>query len=242
MRRRRLTPFRALFACVAVAQVAYGAAGRRPSERQTRALLGLMTATAAAEAAEARGRGRGLGLLAVAAGGGFAAELVGVTTGVPFGRYSYSGKLGPRVAGVPVLAAAAWMVMARPAWVTAGRVSTRVGVRVPLAAAALTAWDLFLEPRMTSEGYWRWERRGRYEGVPAENFAGWFLTALAIFAAWTRLDPDDAAAGDGALLLYVWTWCGETYANAALWDRRRTALVGGSAMGAIAVPALARSR
>ena len=57
-----------------------------------------MLATSATEAAQARGARRG-GLPVAAAGAlGFAAELHGVATGRPFGRYAYSGKLGPRVA------------------------------------------------------------------------------------------------------------------------------------------------
>ena len=80
---------------------------------------------------------------------------------------------------MPLLAAAAWAMMARPAWVVAGRISRRTAARVPLAAGALTAWDVFLDPRMARDGYWSWPGGGRYEGVPASNFAGWFATGLA---------------------------------------------------------------
>jgi putative membrane protein len=113
--------------------------------------------------------------------------------------------------------------------------------RVPVAAAALTAWDVFLDPRMAREGYWTWPGGGRYEGIPASNFAGWFATASVVFAAWSRLDrarpePRD----DGALALYAWTWLGEAFANAVLWRRPRVAAAGAAAMGAVAVPALLR--
>src|SRR4051812_1498108 len=212
-----------------------------PPPAATRALLGLMLAASAAEAAEARGR-RGVATTAAAGAIGFAAELAGVATGRPFGRYAYSGKLGPRVGGVPVLAAAAWAMMARPAWVTAGLLARRPTLRVPVAAGALAAWDVFLDPRMARDGYWTWPGGGRYEGVPASNFLGWWLTGLGVFAAWALLDPHDepAADGDGALALYAWTWVGETVANAALWRRPRVAAAGAAAMGAFAVPALRR--
>jgi putative membrane protein len=37
----------------------------------------------------------------------------------------------------------------------------------PLAAAgALTAWDVYVDPRMVREGYWAWPQGGRYEGIP----------------------------------------------------------------------------
>jgi putative membrane protein len=64
------------------------------------------------------------------------------------------------------------------------------------------------------------------------------LTGLAVFGVYSRLARDRAT--DEALALYVWTWLGEAFANAALWERPRVAATGGVAMGAFAVPALMR--
>ena len=239
--RRPITPARALLAGLAGAQIAYGSGGRPRSPAATRRLVLLMTATSAAEAIEARGARRGGLVLGVAAGVGFATELIGVRTGRPFGHYTYSEHLGPRVGGVPLLAGAAWAMMARPAWISAGWLSRRPAARIPVAAAALTAWDVFLDPRMAREGYWTWPGGGRYEGVPASNFAGWFVTGLGVFAAAALIDPDAPdREDDGALALYAWTWIGEGVANSLLWRRPRTAAAGTAAMGAIALPALRR--
>ena len=41
--------------------------------------------------------------------------------------------------------------------------------RVVVGAVALTAWDLFLDPQMVGEGYWRWARRGRLPRHPARQ-------------------------------------------------------------------------
>jgi len=217
---------------LAAAQIVYGLGSRSPAA--TRALVGLMLGTSALEARRA-GEGRAV----VAAGAvGFGAELVGVATGRPFGHYHYSSRLGPRVGGVPLLAAAAWAMMARPAWVVASMLTRRRSRRIVLAAGALTAWDVFLDPRMVREQYWSWPGGGRYEGVPASNFGGWMLTGLLVFGAYSRLACERAT--DEALVLYVWTWLGEAFANAALWERPRVAAAGGAAMGAFAVPALVR--
>jgi uncharacterized membrane protein len=233
-----------LFASLAAAQVAYGRVAGEPPPAATRAIVGLMLATSTAEAVAARRPVRGLALVASAGAIGFAAEVHGVASGRPFGHYRYSDRLGPRVAGVPLLAAAAWAMLARPAWVVAGLLTRRRAARVALAAGALTAWDVFLDPRMVREGYWTWPGGGRYEGVPASNFAGWLLTATAVFAVFALADGDDDPArdGDGALGLYAWTWVGETVANAALWRRPRVAAAGAAAMGAFAVPALRARR
>ena len=59
----------------------------------------------------------------------------------------------------------------------------------PLGAAALTAWDLFLDPQMTAEGYWRWARPGAYRGIPVSNFAGWLLAGAVVMAALEALLP-----------------------------------------------------
>jgi putative membrane protein len=236
------TTARALFAALVGAQVAYPRVPERRQTAATRAIVGLMLTASSADAAAARGPRRAAALVGSAAGIGFAAELLGVATGRPFGHYTYSGKLGPRVGGVPLLAAAAWAMMARPAWVAAGLIDRRPAARVPLAAGALTAWDVFLDPRMAREGYWSWPGGGRYEGIPATNFLGWFATGSAVFAVWSLIDGDDdpAADGEGALALYSWTWAGEAFANAVFWRRPRVALAGGAAMGAFAAPALAR--
>lgn len=242
--------FRGLFGTLIGAQVGYS---YLPEERRvaaTRAIVGLMLATSATEAAAARGGRRGLGLVVGAGTVGFATELLGVATGRPFGHYTYSDKLGTRIGGVPLAAAAAWAMMARPAWVVAGAITGRRRrrrrrvARVALAAGALTAWDVFLDPRMAREGYWSWPGGGRYEGIPASNFAGWLVTSAGVFALWALVDADDAGDGagagadDGALALYLWTWVGETFANLVIWRRPRVALAGGVAMGAFALPAL----
>ena len=58
-------------------------------------------------------------LLLVTTGGGLAIEALGVATGVPFGEYDYSGDLGPKLAGVPLVIPLAWTWMAWPAWLAA---------------------------------------------------------------------------------------------------------------------------
>ena len=99
-------------------------------------------------------------------------ERVGTRTGVPFGRYEYSGALRPQIAGVPAIVPLAWFAMAVPAreatHAALGGRSTAV-TRVLVGAAALTAWDLFLDPQMVGEGYWSWVRNGRLSRHPGQQ-------------------------------------------------------------------------
>jgi len=237
--------FRWLFGALVVTQLAYGKVARLRTPAGTKAIVGLLLGASSADAVDARGAARGAALVGSAAAIGFATELVGVATGKPFGHYAYSPLLGRKVGGVPPAAAAAWAMMARPAWVVAGLITRARFGRIGVAAAALTAWDVFLDPRMAREGYWSWPGGGRYEGIPASNFLGWLVTSAGVFAVWSAIDGDDDPLrdGDGALALYAWTWVGELVANLFIWRRPRVAAAGGLAMGAVAVPALlARAR
>ncbi len=236
-----MTPARALLGGLIATQIAYGRGSSPRPPSATRRVLAMMLTSSTAEAWEARGLVRGAGALAAAGAIGFAAEVIGVATGRPFGRYRYSDKLGPRIEGVPLLAAGAWAMMARPAWVTAGWLSSRAVLRVPLAALALTAWDVYLDPRMAAEGYWTWPDGGRYQGVPASNFAGWMATGLCAFSVTAGLDGSAPSRNDdGALALYAWTWIGEGVANLVFWRRPVNAVAGAITMGILAAPALAR--
>jgi len=236
--------FRTLFGLLIFTQLLYGKVARLRTPAGTKAIVALLLGASSADAVAARGPGRGSALVGSAAALGFAAELSGVATGRPFGHYTYSSLLGRKLGGVPLAAAAAWSMMARPAWVVAGLISRRRAARVALAAGALTAWDVFLDPRMAREGYWSWPAGGRYEGIPASNFLGWFVTGAGVFGVWALIDGEDEPLldGDGALALYAWTWVGELVANVFIWRRPRVAAAGGVAMGLFAVPALLARR
>ena len=174
---------------------------------------------------------------AVAAGLGVGAgttvvEHVGTTYGAPFGRYAYTGLLRPTVRGVPAIVPLAWFAMALPARETAhaalGTRSTR-SRRVVAGALCLTAWDLFLDPQMVGEGYWRWARRGRYRGIPLSNFVGWFVTGLVVMTALEVLlppgEPDPALVGE-----YGWMAVMQTLGFAVFFGDPVVAAVGGAAM------------
>ena len=126
-------------------------------------------------------------------------------TGFPFGRYAYTRALQPQVAHVPAIVPLAWFALGLPAREAAhaalGARSTPA-TRIALGSAALTAWDLFLDPQMVGEGYWEWAERGVYRGIPLSNYLGWFVTGLGVMALLEAALPpaDDAGDADGALV------------------------------------------
>ena len=208
---------------------------------------GLFATTSAAAA-----RRWGAPRTAIAASGVAAAttavEHVGTATGRPFGAYGYTGALRPQVAGVPAIVPLAWFAMAVPARESAHAALAHHSTparRIALGAVALTAWDLFLDPQMVGEGYWRWVRAGRYRGIPVTNYLGWLATSAAVMAALEVALPPDGEA-DRALVAEYGVMAGmETLGFAAFFRDRVVAVVGGAAMlpvAAAAARSLWRSR
>jgi putative membrane protein len=121
-------------------------------------------------------------LLALAIGAG--SELVGLATGLPFGRYSYTAQWWPTailpIGRFPLMLPFAWLLMAGASAFVAARWSRGAmwGAMVLGGLLAATV-DLAMEPVMAGLlGYWRWHETGPLPGgVPAQNFFGWWATA-----------------------------------------------------------------
>ncbi len=202
-------------------------------------------------AAVARGPAQAILLLAVAGGGGLVAEAVGVHTSVPFGEYTYAGTLGWQIVEVPVVVPLAWVMMSYPALLVGRRLARGRLARVLVGAWALASWDVFLDPQMVDAGHWTWAdptpALPGVSGIPLTNFAGWLLVALLLMAALDlalpRVAPARGQPGLGRspedLLpgaLYLWTYVSSVLAHAVFFGRPPVALVGGVAMGLVAVP------
>ncbi len=121
-----------------------------------------------------------------------AMESLGVATGLVYGPYHYTERLGPKFLGlVPYLVALAWFMMMAPAYQIASRlVELRVNwsswVKILVTAAIggviMTAWDVALDPLMVAAGHWVWDPPGEFFGVPLQNYWGWWLTTFLVFA------------------------------------------------------------
>jgi putative membrane protein len=122
-------------------------------------------------------------------------ESLGVATGLVYGPYHYTDRLGPKFLGlVPYLIPVAWFMMTYPSYVIAERLAPprlqglRRGLWIAAAGAlAMTAWDLAMDPMMVAGGHWTWEVQGAFFGVPLHNFAGWWLTVFVTFALFLAL-------------------------------------------------------
>jgi uncharacterized membrane protein len=241
----------ALFGALVLAQVCYPLTGGAARAGLTVLTVVLGYLLSVSHALLTRGARTAAALVATATAGGFAVEAVGVATGFPFGTYDYSGQLGPKVLGVPLIIPLAWTWMAWPAWLAALRLARSWTVRIALAAVGLAAWDLFLDPQMVAEGYWTWRDPAPalpgVEGVPIGNYLGWLGFAALLMAALSvaaRPPAHTPHARDRPLLaLWLWTYASSVLAHAVFLGLPASAAWGGLIMGAVVIPvAVALSR
>lgn len=142
------------------------------------------------------------------------AELVGTSTGLPFGDYAYSGLLGYRIAGlVPFPIPLSWFYMLVGSLVIVARLSAAADDRRTRwlwslgAGLLMLAWDVSMDPAMVKTGHWAWGggsmfrdaglpgwlvaffTHGAFYGMPLSNWFGWLLTATLIARVMLMIVP-----------------------------------------------------
>ncbi|WP_420117089.1 carotenoid biosynthesis protein [Micromonospora sp.] len=258
---RRHVPW-LLLALLVLIQICYPLTTGATRARLTVATVVLGYLLSVGHALLTRGPRTAAALVAVATGGGFAIEALGVATGFPFGSYDYSGELGPKLAGVPLIIPLAWTWMAWPAWLAAVRLTTPAGTvppggrtpgtltpgghvgRVALATVGLAGWDLFLDPQMVAEGYWVWRDATPalpgLPGIPVSNYLGWLLFAVLLMSVLRPLAGPAVAVTDSRdapmFALYLWTYFSSVLAHAVFLRLPASAIWGAVGMAVVAVP------
>jgi putative membrane protein len=132
---------------------------------------------------------RSVSLLVWGSAVGLSAELIGTSTGYPFGGYAYTDFLNPKILDhVPYLIPPTWYAVSILSWELAGRMTERPLQRLLVGAVFMVLWDVALDPAMGS-GFpvWRWESDGFFYGMPLLNLVGWLLTSLIIVGGYERL-------------------------------------------------------
>lgn len=175
----------------------------------------------------------------VTTGTGLLAESLGTSTGFPFGEYDYASSLGWKLLSVPVVIPLAWAMMAYPCLLVGQRLArSRLGAAA-VGGFALAAWDLFLDPQMVEAGHWTWQdvqlALPGSPDIPVSNYLGWLLVAVlmvGVLQLLPRRDADDRVPA----ALFLWTYGSSVLANAVFFDRPAVALLGGVAMGLVAIP------
>jgi putative membrane protein len=137
------------------------------------------------------GMGRTLAFMLPAIFLSLGSELLGTSTGFPFGAYSYLSGLGYKILDlVPFTIPLSWFYMGFASFLLACT-TLRWGSHwlqrleaIILGAMMLTAWDFVLDPAMSQAQYpfWEWHQFGAFFGMPLQNFAGWMGTGAVFMA------------------------------------------------------------
>ena len=135
------------------------------------------------------GLGTTLSFFIPSVGLSLSSELLGTSTGFPFGQYYYLSGLGYKIAGlVPFTIPLSWFYMGLTCYLLA-RVGLRVQIKagwwrpllaLGMGAVLLTAWDLVLDPAMSQAPipFWQFDEVGEFFGMPYRNLSGWLGTGL----------------------------------------------------------------
>lgn len=130
-------------------------------------------------------------------------ELLGTSTGYPFGNYAYTDFLGYKILGhVPYTIPLSWFYLGLTAYLIGWVIVNVLGWErrtlwsLVLGVWFLTAWDLVLDPAMAAPSlavkFWEWHVDGPYFGMPLQNLVGWSVTGLAYMALSRALWRSDA--------------------------------------------------
>ncbi len=125
------------------------------------------------------------------------AELLGTSTGFPFGEYHYLSGLGYKISGlVPFTIPLSWFYLGLSAYLisymglkTLVKEGWAAVGAIAFGALLLTSWDFVLDPAMsqTTMPFWAWDQPGAFFGMPYQNFIGWFGTGVVFMSVATLL-------------------------------------------------------
>ena len=129
---------------------------------------------------------------ALCLGVGGLSESLSLRTGFPFGHYSFTSVMGPKLFQLPLLLVLAYLGIGYCSWVLSLLIlgaqplrNARILATPLLAALLMLAWDLSMEADWaTVDRAWIWTTGGPFYGVPITNFLGWYLTAYLFYQAF----------------------------------------------------------
>ena len=121
-------------------------------------------------------------------------ENLSIATGFPFGFYTHSAQMGPKLFLVPLVIGPGYFVLCYLAWTLANALTSGVPapgrlkwtLTMPLIASFIVVGaDLCADPLGSTLAHdWVYAHGGAFFGVPLSNYLGWFLVTWVIFQAF----------------------------------------------------------
>ncbi|HMA92708.1 MAG TPA: carotenoid biosynthesis protein [Polyangiaceae bacterium] len=116
---------------------------------------------------------------------GFAVEALGVKTGVIFGQYHYTNRMGPTLMEVPLVIGVNWAVLVHAVHTSVSGWSRSRALRVLVGATAMTVFDWVMEPVAIRLQFWVWQA----DTVPFRNYLAWWGVSFILLLVNDMLCP-----------------------------------------------------
>ncbi len=132
--------------------------------------------------------------------GGMSIEILGVSTGVLFGTYSYGNELGYTIFGVPWVLGLNWYCIIVISSAIVLRVFPQVNLLIKsiIAATLCTFLDFIIEPVAIKNDFWYWENGS----VPLYNYLCWFVFSFVFLLLYMKYNKLYNSAAQ--VLFFIW--------------------------------------
>jgi bisanhydrobacterioruberin hydratase len=115
---------------------------------------------------------------------GYFVEVVGVKTGMIFGKYQYETTLGFKLLNVPPVIGINWLLLVYCVGSSFCRVTKPIYFKVLYGALLMTMFDFLVEPIAIRLDMWSW-----YGKVPpVQNYIGWFVVSAVLLTLFHSLN------------------------------------------------------
>lgn len=101
-------------------------------------------------------------------------EVVGVNTGLIFGKYQYGHSLGLKLFDTPIIIGLNWLLLIYLTSSVIERLSLNTILKIVMSSSLMLVYDIILEQVAPRLNMWRFNNGD----VPLQNYLVWFVTSL----------------------------------------------------------------
>ena len=109
---------------------------------------------------------------------GFLVEVIGVSTGVLFGEYTYGATLGFKLFETPLVIGVNWILLSLASFGVSSFFLKKQLPIILLSSLLMVLMDVLIEPIAISLDFWTWST----DNIPLQNYVMWFFVSLIINA------------------------------------------------------------
>ncbi|MDG1190357.1 MAG: carotenoid biosynthesis protein [Flavobacteriales bacterium] len=119
---------------------------------------------------------------------GFLVEVIGVSTGVLFGEYTYGATLGFKLFETPLMIGVNWILLSLASFGISSFFLKKQLLIILLSSLLMVLMDVLIEPIAISLDFWTWA----LGDIPLQNYVMWFFVSLImnILMSFNRLKID----------------------------------------------------